>query len=432
MLTEEDVSELLTNTAEALSRSWSQSKLEQARALVREAIQKQETGRKVDDPGRTTNTAGGKKGHRSRWDSDSDDDEHKSKKRKHKKLKGETRPELTAQSLSNGPCSSIEDYDLGTALSEGTYGVVFVATHKKTQQAVALKKIKYGEHKWDGFPVAALRETNVLFNLRHPNLVSAREMVVALNEHEGYPPLDVYMAMDYYKQDLYGALYATSNRLFQQSEVKLLMKQILAAVSYMHENSFMHRDLKLTNLLCNPGGHLVVCDFGMTRQFTDPPDAYTNEVVTLHYRAPELLLGVRDYNGPAVDLWSVGCIFVELLTKATLFPGDSVPGQLNLMWQELGTPTFEDEPRTRSWPAFANILDQLDMTIKPQTVRRLREKFPKATLIQKPYLSDVGFALLEGFLMLDPDKRVSAKASLEHPWFTQEEPRAKQVGELSF
>ena len=321
-------------------------------------------------------------------------------------------------------------------MSEGTYGEVWRATRKANGDIVAIKKVKFPGNQWDGFPIAALRETNVLFALHHPNIIHAREMVIKERVGGSYPPFDVFMVMDYYPYDLAFLMDEVIQRDFHQSEVKLLMRQLLDGLSYMHGRWHMHRDLKPSNLLCRPGGSLVICDFGLAKEFSDPPGTYTTKVVTLHYRPPELLLSMKaeeEYDGAAVDLWSVGCIFVEILTLAKLFPAEAEAELLNLIWHTLGTPVPDPEPKTRSWPDFANLIAPSDIIIKPQPIRRLREKVPEASsLIQGPYLSDIGMDLLEGFLMLDPKLRRSAASSLSHPWFTDELPHAREIGQMPF
>lgn len=133
--------------------------------------------------------------------------------------------------------------------------------------------------------------------------------------------------MDFIEHDL-KTLQEDMAEPFSPSETKTLLLQLTSAVEYLHANWIMHRDLKTSNLLMNNRGQIKVADFGMARYFGDPPPKLTQLVVTLWYRAPELLLGAEKY-GPEVDLWSIGCIFGELVKKEPLFQGKNEVDQLS-------------------------------------------------------------------------------------------------------
>jgi len=391
--------------------------------------------------GETEPSLNRKKG--SRWDSDDDDaDERRAKTRRQReeeRVKTKRTRRKTSRSLTCTTCRSIDCYSFDRKLSEGTYGIVWRAVDADTGEYVAIKQIKFESKACvDGFPLAALRETNVLLRLRHPNIIHVREMVVGprdeedVDVEEGYPLFNVFMVMDYYQLDLRTIMSQAMKRHFHQSEVKFLLKQLLEAVLHMHKNWIMHRDLKPENLLYGPGGRLVVCDFGLARSFDDPPgNKYTSLVVSLHYRSPELLIEERDYDGRGVDMWSIGCIFAELLISTQLFPGESEAAMLNLIWHTLGTPIAEEVPQCRSWPEFQAVMAKKHISLRDQPVRRLREKVPPLNLVvQGPYLSDCGFDLLEKMLYLDPSKRIHAGEALAHDWFTTESPKPKNLGEM--
>ncbi|XP_043705965.1 cyclin-dependent kinase G-2 isoform X2 [Telopea speciosissima] len=237
-------------------------------------------------------------------------------------------------------CRSVDEFERLNKIDEGTYGVVYRAKDKKTSEIVALKKVKM-EKEREGFPLTSLREINILLSFHHPSIVDVKEVVVGSN-------LDsIFMVMEYMEHDLKG-LMETMKQPFSQSEVKCLMLQLLEGVKYLHDNWVLHRDLKTSNLLLNNRGELKICDFGLARQYGSPLKPYTHLVVTLWYRAPELLLGAKLYS-TAVDMWSLGCIMAELLAKEPLFPGKAEVDQLDKIFKMLGT------PNEAIWPGFSKL-----------------------------------------------------------------------------
>ncbi|CAA2970061.1 cyclin-dependent kinase G-2-like isoform X1 [Olea europaea subsp. europaea] len=289
-------------------------------------------------------------------------------------------------------CRSVDEFERLNKIDEGTYGVVYRARDKKTGEIVALKKVKM-EKEREGFPLTALREINVLLSFHHPFIVDVKEVVVGSN-------LDsIFMVMEYMEHDLKG-LMETMKQPFSQSEVKCLMLQLLEGVRYLHDNWVLHRDLKTSNLLLNNCGELKICDFGLARQYGSPLKPYTQLVVTLWYRAPELLLGAKQYS-TAIDMWSLGCIMAELLSKEPLFNGKTELDQLNKIYRILGKPN-ED------------ISHGVNHKHNP-----LRRKFPATSFTGSPVLSEAGFDLLSKLLTYDPEKRITADAALNHEWFRE-------------
>ncbi|XAR50308.1 Cyclin-dependent kinase [Bertholletia excelsa] len=301
-------------------------------------------------------------------------------------------------------CRSVFEYEKLTKINEGTYGVVYKARDKKTDEIVALKKVKMGLES-DGFPMSALREINLLLSLHHPSIVNVKEVVMD-DRDDGCG--DVFMVMEYMEHDIKG-LIGAMKQPFSEKEVKGLMLQLLEGVKYLHDNWIMHRDLKTSNLLLNNSGKLKICDFGLSRQYGSPARPFTPLVVTLWYRAPELLLGTKQYS-TAVDMWSIGCIMAELLAKQPLFNGKTEFEQLDKIFCILGS------PNETIWPGFSE-LPGAKVKFAKQLRNTLREKFPAVSFKGSPVLSDQGFDLLSQLLTYDPEKRITAEAALRHGWF---------------
>lgn len=300
-------------------------------------------------------------------------------------------------------CRSVDEFERLNKIDEGTYGVVYRAKNKKTGEIVALKKVKM-EKERDGFPMTSLREINVLLSFHHPSVVDVKEVVVGSN-------LDsIFMVMEYMEHDLKG-LMETMKQPFSQSEVKCLMLQLFEGVKYLHDNWVLHRDLKTSNLLLNNCGELKICDFGLARQYGSPLKPYTPMVVTLWYRAPELLLGAKQYS-TAIDMWSLGCIMAELLAKEPLFNGKSEIDQLDKIFRALGT------PNEKIWPDFVS-LPGVKCNFVKQPYNKLRDKFPPTSFSGRPTLSESGFDLLNRLLTYDPNKRITAEEALRHEWFRE-------------
>eukprot|EP00697_Spironema_sp_BW2_P015726 gnl/Spiro4/6686_TR3447_c0_g1_i1.p1 gnl/Spiro4/6686_TR3447_c0_g1~~gnl/Spiro4/6686_TR3447_c0_g1_i1.p1 ORF type:complete len:544 (-),score=104.29 gnl/Spiro4/6686_TR3447_c0_g1_i1:55-1662(-) len=304
-------------------------------------------------------------------------------------------------------CRKVEDFDHLGKIDSGTYGVVYRARDKITGEIVALKKIKM-ENETEGFPITSLREIHILLKMKHRNIVDVKEIVVGKKTDQ------IYMVMEFMEHDLKKVmeLMKAPNR-FSPSEVKCIMQQLLSATNYMHTNWVIHRDLKCSNLLFNNKGQLKVCDFGLARHYGDPLRPMTPVVVTLWYRAPELLLGAPMYTC-AVDMWSVGCIFAELLLKKALFEGHSEPEQLQKIFEVVGTPTAE------SWPEFPNLPGSQKITFK-RYPNILRRKFPAHELLASnaTSMTENGFDLLQRMLMCNPARRITAEEALNHPYFTE-------------
>ncbi|KAI3432591.1 hypothetical protein D9Q98_004139 [Chlorella vulgaris] len=296
----------------------------------------------------------------------------------------------------------MENYEKIEKVGEGTYGKVYKAKDLNTGKLVALKKTRL-EMEEEGVPSTTLREISLLQMLSESNHIVKLDCVEHLEEN-GKPCL--YLVFEYLSTDLKKHMDRIGKgpaHPLAPEIVKSFMYQLLKGVAHMHKHGVMHRDLKPQNLLVDDSLEhplLKVADLGLGRHFTIPIKAYTHEIVTLWYRAPEVLLGATHY-APAVDIWSIGCIFAEMARKQAIFPGDSELQQLLHIFKLLGTPSEE------VWPGVTKLRDWHEF---PQwTAQDLNRVFPT--------LDASGIDLMQQMLHYDPAKRVTAKDAMHHPYF---------------
>ncbi|KAB8245462.1 kinase-like domain-containing protein [Aspergillus flavus] len=306
-----------------------------------------------------------------------------------------------------GPSRHVDNFERLNHIEEGSYGWVSRAKDITTGEIVALKKLKM-DNSPDGFPVTGLREIQTLLEARHPNIVLLREIVI------GTKMDDVFLVMDFLEHDL-KTLLDDMREPFLPSEIKTLLSQVLSGLDFLHSQWIMHRDLKTSNLLMNNRGEIKIADFGMARYYGDPPPKLTQLVVTLWYRSPELLLGAEKY-GTEIDMWSIGCIFGELLTKEPLLQGKNEVDQVSKIFALTGPPTPQTWPGFRSLPNAKSL--RLPQTSAPSGNPPLlpRSKFP--------FLTNAGLQLLSSLLALNPSSRPTTQECLSHPYF-REDPRPK-------
>lgn len=296
-----------------------------------------------------------------------------------------------AAQVTNSP-QPLAKYQKLEKIGEGTYGEVYKAKEKSSGKLVALKKIRL-EHEDEGVPSTAIREIALLKELNHPNVVVLREVV--------YDKQKLYLVFEFLDQDLkrYMDMVPTVEPLL----VKSYMWQLINGLAFCHSHRVLHRDLKPQNLLIDRKGNLKLADFGLARAFCLPVRTYTHEVITLWYRAPEILLGCKAYSTP-VDMWSVGCIFAELVSKRPLFAGDSEIDQLFRIFRTLGTPTEDSWPGVTKLPEF-----------KPNFPCWKAQPWEKVL----PEADALAVDLLTKMLAYQPVKRISAKQALQHPYFDE-------------
>jgi len=287
--------------------------------------------------------------------------------------------------------AQLDRYEKLQKIGEGTYGVVYKSKDKVTGQMIALKKIRL-EHEDEGVPSTAIREIAILKELQHPNIVRLFDVVNSQNK--------LYLVFEFLDQDL--KKYMDSVDVIEPPLVRSYIYQLVSGLLFCHRRRILHRDLKPQNLLIDRKGTIKLADFGLARAFGVPLRPYTHEVVTLWYRAPEILLGSQAYSTP-VDMWSTGCIFAELLAKRPLFPGDSEIDQLFRIFRTMGTPTEDLWHGVTSLPDF-----------KPNF-----PKWKKADITKTiPGADALALDLLEKMLIYEPAHRISAKDALQHPYFS--------------
>uniref|UniRef100_A0A9J8DAJ4 Mitogen-activated protein kinase n=1 Tax=Cyprinus carpio carpio TaxID=630221 RepID=A0A9J8DAJ4_CYPCA len=298
-----------------------------------------------------------------------------------------------------------EEYDIIETIGTGAYGVVSSARRRDNGQQVAIKKIP------NAFEVLTnakrtLRELKILKHFKHDNIIAIKDILQPVVPHSAFK--SVYVVLDLMESDLHQIIH--SLQPLTPEHTRYFLYQLLRGLKYIHSANVIHRDLKPSNLLVNENCELKIGDFGMARGLSaahsDESRSFMTEyVATRWYRAPELMLSLHHYS-LAIDLWSVGCIFGEMLGRRQMFPGKNYVHQLQLILSVLGTPperiiTSIGSDRVRSY------------------VRSLPSKAPESLAALYPQAEPSAMDLLGAMLRFDPRERISACQALEHPYLAK-------------
>jgi len=310
-------------------------------------------------------------------------------------------------------------------IGQGTFGEVWKAKCSQTNRVVALKKVLM-ENEREGFPITALREIKILQQLRHENVVELIEICRTkpeMNKAKKRP--EIHLVFEFCEHDLAGLL-ANKQVQFSLGEKKKVIQQLLEGLYWIHKNKILHRDMKAANILINKNGILKLADFGLARPFSYPKrnqaNKYTNRVVTLWYRPPELLLGERDY-GPPIDVWGAGCVMAEMWTRTPIMQGKVEQDQLVKIQKLCGG------INTDSWPG----VERYDLYNK-LVFQNIRNSPRVVTQRLKLYVKDTNaLDLIEKLLQLKPDNRIDCDTALNHDFFWTDpmpEPLTKTLHKL--
>lgn len=267
----------------------------------------------------------------------------------------------------------------------------------------------------EGFPITALREIKILQLLKHENVVNLIE-ICRNSSSTGKYKATFYLVFDFCEHDLAGLL-SNVKVMFSIGEIKKVIQQLLNGLFFIHSNKILHRDMKAANILITKNGVLKLADFGLARATSNIKlPRYTNRVVTLWYRPPELLLGERNY-GPPVDMWGAGCIMAEMWTRSPILQGNTEQHQLYLISQLCGSISPE------VWPG----VDKLDLYNKMELPKALKRRVKERL---RCYVKDgSALDLLDKLLSLEPSKRLDADGALNHDFFWCD-PMPKDLGEM--
>eukprot|EP00250_Pteridium_aquilinum_P035006 c8446_g1_i1 orf=1285-2421(-) len=297
--------------------------------------------------------------------------------------------------------SEANRYVVQEVIGKGSYGVVCSALDKQTGERVAIKKIEdVFQHASDAIRI--LREIKLLRFLRHPDIVEIRHILLPPSPRDFK---DIYVVFELMESDLHQVIRANDD--LTREHFQFFLYQMLRALKFIHTANVFHRDLKPKNILANSDCKLKICDFGLARVTLNGASSaifWTDYVATRWYRAPELCGSFYTKYTTAVDMWSIGCIFAEVLTGQPLFPGRNVAHQLDLITDLLGTPSPDAITKIRNEKAR-------------KYLSAMRKKKPVPFHQKFPNVDPMAVRLLQRLLAFDASDRPTAEEALADPFF---------------
>ncbi|EMC91069.1 hypothetical protein BAUCODRAFT_313765 [Baudoinia panamericana UAMH 10762] len=305
-------------------------------------------------------------------------------------------------------------YVKGRKLGSGQYADVFSAhLLSDPKQVFAIKKIKIGpEVKEFGISYDSLREIRFLQELNHPNIIKLHAVFSTKSQN-------LNLVLEYLPQgDLLRLIQDTKGTTYTPADIKAWMLMLMRAVHFCHVNGILHRDIKPNNLLIAADGSIKLADFGLARAMADPFQPMTYNTITIWYRPPELFFQAQHY-GDAVDVWSCGAVFAELIGREVLFRAwpETEINMVRLICEKVGTPTEDN------WPGVSKLRGY----VTPSEIIPLRPKEQWSASFRA--IGEVGVDLLMKTLTLDPRQRLTAEGVLRHPFWTSE-PRPSKLRDL--
>ena len=285
-------------------------------------------------------------------------------------------------------------------IDEGTYGVTYKAKDVQSEKLVAIKKIKLNPET-EGTPSTVIREIALMKELKNPYIIHLLDVI--------HTSKKLALVFEYCESDLKKKEdeYLNKNQKLPKETIKKYFYGILQGLSYLHKKKIIHRDLKPQNILINEKNEIKIYNFGLARGIGVPIQAYTNEICALPYRSPDILLGTKMYDN-AVDIWSAGCIFGEMILGKLLFEGKNEAEQCDNIFKIIGTPNdvefpwLKESPEWNAGPAGQGFIKY--------DKKNFKEVFPDIN-------DDDAYDLLEKMLVFGPDKRAKAEDLLKHPYF---------------
>ena len=294
--------------------------------------------------------------------------------------------------------TKVNKYKKLSKIGEGTYGIVYKAEDIQKKRIVALKKIRLKPEE-EGIPSTAIREISLLKECKNKNIINLIDVIHTKSK--------LTLIFEYCETDLKRIMDEKREEKLPLKTIKEYFYQIIKGLNYLHKKKIIHRDLKPQNLLINSENKIKICDFGLARGYGVPVKTYTNEVVTLWYRPPDILLGNKIYD-ISCDIWSAGCIFAEMLLGHPLFSGKNESEQCEQIFHLIGTPdedTFNWLKESPEWNTGIN-----------------GDGFTKVT--RKNFLTtfnqiddQLAIDILDKILVFDPEQRICTDDLLKHPFF---------------